>query len=270
MVKYLFENCSFRSDYHYLKNMFLISEYVSQHHLFFNGKKIKIFFNPFTSFGRFGLKENSNSFNILSLHKEKRVFLQPESNDFIFCEFDYNAFEIRTLLAVLKLSQPSGDLYDILHATSDFKSRIDFKKDLITKMYSGKENETILSRFLQERNFYKKYKIQNGFVENIFGKKMESDSFHLLSRVLQSSAAYIFSQQIINLINFITTMNLESKVSFCLHDSVCVSLHKSELKYIDIFKSILEDVYIRELNYNSIFPCKTKIGKNYGELQIKT
>lgn len=265
-LKYIFDSKQMQPDYPYLKNMFLISEYIKEQTLYFDNKRVKIFYNPFTQFGRFGLRDKS--FNILSLHADKRRFLRPESNDFIFYEYDYNAFEMRTLLAILRVSQPDGDLYDKLHQLcSDELSRGEFKKDLIIKLYSGEENKTVLAPLLSTKRFYEKYPIKDGVVENIFKKKMSTDRYHLFSRVLQSSAAYIFSQQIINLINFIETMKLESKVSFCIHDSVCISVHRTETKYINIFKSILEDVYISELNYTSIFPCRIKSGENYGELQ---
>jgi hypothetical protein len=266
VLKFLSKQKEFAKDNQYLKYAFIISEYVSQNYLIYNQQRVKIKYNPFMQFGRFG--SYSESFNILSLDKNLRHNLYPESVDYEFLEFDYNAFEIRTLLAVLKINQPPGDLYDLLHKKSnDQKTRAEFKAELITSIYSGKEKNTVLYLLMKQKNFYKLYPIINEKVMNVFGKEMQTDEFHLLSRILQSSAAYIIYMQMIKLLRFIVQNNLKSKISFCVYDSVCISLHKDEKCYIPEFRNILESVSIDEIDYHSTMPVKPKIGPNYGSLK---
>lgn len=263
--KFILESNEIPKDYEYLKYAFIIAEYISTQSLLYNKKKVVINYNPFTQFGRFGLR--NESFNILSLEKSKRYLLTPPSDEFEICEFDFNAFEIRVLLAVCGVKQPEGDLYDVLHHQSNFQyqknqSRADFKKDLIVSIYSQKEYKTVLRPILEYGNMYKKYPIINDHVINVFGKKMKTDRYHLLSRILQSTAAYIFYKQIYTLMKYIHDNNLTSKLSFCIHDAISILLHKDEKSLKDTFKNILENIEIDE--YKSTFPTKVKTGKNYG------
>jgi len=264
-ILFLYEKFNFVEDYEHKAKAFIISEYISFGKLLYDDKYVKISFNPFTDYGRFGL--NANSFNILSLAKDKRYKLDADK-DFEFFEYDYNAFEIRVLLALLKINQPKGDLYEVLHNMSnDYRQRSQFKQFLISSIYSKNEDKTVLYNFMKNREFYKQYQIVEGHVTNIFGKKMESDEYHILSRVLQSSAAYILYQQMYELAFFIETNKLKTRIAFCIHDSVCLMIHKDEHQYIDQFKQILATVNIKKLNYESFFELKIKRGKNYGEMK---
>lgn len=265
-ILYLYDKHKDIKDYEYKAKAFILSEYIQSNKLTYENKSVKILFNPFTDYGRYGL--NANSFNILSLSKEKRYKLTADKN-FEFFEFDYNAFEIRILLALLKINQPAGDLYEVLHNMSDdYRQRAQFKQFLISSIYSKNEDKTVLFKFMKGRGFYERYKIIDGFVTNVFGKKMDSDPYHLLSRILQSSAAYVLYQQMYNLLCFIESNKLKSKISFCIHDSVCLSVHKDELEFVSQFKEILSLVKIKELDYESSFEMKTKRGTDYGEMKV--
>lgn len=266
-LMFLYETKSMPKDYQYLKYAYLISEYIASNTILFRDKKEKIRFNPFTAYGRFGLK--SGSFNILSLMKEKRIYVKPENTDYIFCEFDFNAFEIRTLFALLKIKQPEDDLYEVLFSLekNHNHSRFQYKQLILKSIYSQHEDITILGSLLKHKKFYSMYPIMDSKVTNIFGKVMDTDHFHLLSRILQSSAAYILYQQMYKLLCYIKQNNLKSKISFSIHDSICLSIHKSETDKIDIFKDIIENMTINELNYNDKFPVIVKTGTNYGELR---
>lgn len=263
---YLYDKHKAIADYEHLAKAFVVSEYIYGNYLIYDNSLVKVSFNPFTDYGRYGL--NANSFNILSLAREKRHRLVA-AKDFEFFEFDFNAFEIRVLLAILKINQPSGDLYEVLHNMSDdFRQREQFKQMLISSIYSKNEHKTVLFNILKSRHFYQKYPIINGKVTNVFGKTMDSDEYHLLSRVLQSSAAYILYQQLYELIVYMKSNNLKSKVSFCIHDSVCLSVHKEETHLVKDMERIVSSVKIDKLNYSSVFQMKTKRGQNYGEMKI--
>lgn len=262
---YLYDKYKNVEDYEYIAKAFIISEYIYGNSLIYENSLVKVSYNPFTDYGRYGL--NANSFNILSLARDKRHKLVA-AKDFEFFEFDFNAFEIRVLLAILKINQPKGDLYEVLHNLSDdFRQREQFKQLLISSIYSKNEHKTVLFNILKSKHFYQKYPIVDGKVTNIFGKTMESDDYHLLSRVLQSSAAYILYQQLYELLVYLKRNNLKSKVSFCIHDSICLSIHKDEVSLIKEMEDIISHVKIDKLNYSSYFQMKIKRGQNYGEMK---
>lgn len=268
--RYIYETFEMPRDYDNLKDAYICSQYIAGNILKYNGRSVRVRYAPFTPFGRYGLK--NESFNILSLDKSLRINLLPESNEFDFYEFDFNAFEIRTLLTILKIKQPSEDLYDLLHRSCpDGTSRQQFKKDLIVSLYSAKEMQSVLRPILISGKFYERYPIINEHVVNIFGKRMRTDRYHLLSRVLQSSAAYILFMQMMKVIKFITENNLKSKLSFSVHDSICISVHHDEKHFLNDFKNIITNVEIQCINYKDIMPVKIKTGKNYGKLfEIET
>lgn len=265
-IFYILDNNNIPDDYEQLKYAYICSEIISTNKIGYENKTVQIKYNPFTRYARYGLKYDS--FNILSLKKENRKNIAVPKGYTIF-EIDYNAFEIRTLFSLLGILQPQTDLYEKLHENSnDKRSRDEFKGELISSLYSKNEHKTILGKILNAKSFYDKYPIINGHVTNIFGKKMDTDEYHLLSRVLQSSAAYILYTQMYKVIKFMNENKMKSKVVFCIHDSVCFFIHDSEIDRIKEIKDIMENVSIDKLNYNSKFMTKIKYGKNYGEMRL--
>ena len=265
-ILHLYSKYKTVEDYEYLAKAFIVSEYISFQKLKYDKDIVKISFNPFTEYGRYGL--NANSFNILSLARDKRHNLVADK-DFKFYEFDFNAFEIRVLFALININQPAGDLYEVLHNMSDdFRARPQFKQFLISSIYSKNEHKTVLFKFLKAKGFYQRYKLVNNKVTNIFGKTMESDDYHLMSRVLQSSAAYILYQQMYKVICYLESNKCKSKVSFCIHDSICLSIHKDEIHILNDIKNEISSVTIKELNYTSNFDVKIKSGENYGDMKV--
>jgi hypothetical protein len=254
-------------DYEYLRKAYVISETVANNNILkYNDENISIKYNPFTDFGRFGLKHNS--FNILSLKKESRKNFQINKN-YSFLEIDFNSFEIRVLFSLLKLKQPQEDLYDFIRINS--KSELDrdsFKKDLIHKIYSQNEHKTILYSSIKKADFYNRFKINNGKVKNCFGKEMSCDEFHLFSRVIQSTGAYIFYNQIYKILEHIINNNMKSKILFCIHDSLCLAIHNEEMHKISEIINIYKDIDIAEIGHRQNYLCKSKIGKNYGEMKV--
>jgi hypothetical protein len=265
-IDYVVENNPLPKDYEYIKCAYVLSELIALNKIKYEEKYVNIKYNPFTNYGRFGT--HPDSFNILSLKKDKRKYLTAEQ-DYTLFEFDYNAFEVRTLFAILGINQPEEDLYKKLHdASGDTRSRDEFKSSLLSCLFSQNESKTILHKVLQAKDFYGKYPIINGYVENIFGKKMDSDQYHLMSRILQSTSAYIMFAQMLKIALFLCLYKYKSKILFSIHDAVCIAIHKDETEIVELIKEIFTDVQIKSINYKSTFQCKIKCGKNYGEMSI--
>lgn len=254
-------------DYQHLRYAYGVAEFISKIALKYNGSFKRVIYDPFpkTGYGRYGLKENS--FEILSCSKQERGKIESISEDYILVEFDYNAFEIRTLLALCKIKQPQEDLYTLLSSQQNKLSRDEFKKFMITKLYSNNPDKILLN-IIQKRKLKEKFPLKNGKVINIFGKILESDEYHYYSRLLQSTAAYILFQQMFKLISYIKLNNLKSNIAFCIHDSICMNVHSSEKQHILEFKKILSNVDIENLNYRDDFLIKTKQGIKYSGLEV--
>lgn len=268
-IEYAFRNTPWPPDYRYLRYALGAAKCISKSTMRHNNKIVQVHFNPFTPYGRFGLK--NKSYNILSDSKESRNKLSPISDDFIFVEFDYNAYEIRTLLALCNIKQPDEDLYNVLHTKhGDNLTRSEFKQHLISSLYANKPEKTPLETFIKKRFLKERFPIKNETLTNPFGKTMECDEYHYYSRLLQSTAAYILFHQIFKLNSFFSLFNKKSFISFCIHDSICISLHRDEIELLSVIKQILSEVEIDSINYKSNFVIKTKIGNTYAELQEVT
>ena len=67
---------------------------------------------------------------------------------------------------------------------------------------------------------------------------------------------------------FLESNKYKSKVSFCIHDSICLSIHKDETHILSNIKNEISSVTIRDLNYTSDFAVKIKSGENYGDMKV--
>jgi len=265
-MKYASEAIPRAPDYAHQRYAWAMSEIISRTPLNHGGKWRRVLYNahPSNGYGRYGLQEGS--FPILSCSKDERKKIAPISEDHVLVEFDFNAFEIRTLLALCNIDQPNEDLYGILHIKQDHLTRTEFKQNLIASLYSNRPERTPLNSIIQKRHLKRRFPLIDGVVVNPFGKKMESDNYHYYSRLLQSTAAYILFQQMYVLQMYLINNKSKSNIAFCIHDSVCMNVHKDELNLVPEFRNILSLVKIK--NYDGKFMMKMKIGKTYETMEI--
>lgn len=268
-LEYASEIVPMPADYRHLHYAWSVSEMIFQTPLKHDGVLKYIHYNahPPKGYGRYGLHDGS--FGILSCSREERNKIEPISDEYVVVEFDFNAFEIRTLLALCKIDQPPGDLYSILHTKQDHMTRAEFKQNLIASLYSNHPEKTPLDVIIRKRFLKERFPIKDGKITNIFGKTMESDPYHFFSRLLQSTAAYILFQQMFRLASYMNLFGHKSKIAFCIHDSVAMNVHKDELHHIETYEDILSDVSLPQLDYQQKFQMKTKQGKKYSELEIR-
>ena len=94
-------------DYEILHKAHVVSETISRQKINYKGQPKRIIYNIFGSAtGRF--TTHRSSVPILTMKKEDRSNLLPQNDAFV--ELDYNAAEVRTLLALSKKEQPKEDL----------------------------------------------------------------------------------------------------------------------------------------------------------------
>ena len=199
------------------------------------------------------------SFPILNLDKDFRCIVQP-TNDWIV-ELDYNAAELRTLLALAGKEQPEEDIHkwnsDVLNT-----SREEAKKSVISWLYGSKTSdigEELSRLYEKEKVLSKFYDPKAGIVTTPFGRKLEADDHHALNYLVQSTTADLVFDRMLALRDLLK--DKKSFIKFCLHDSVVIDLLDEERYEI---KEILEIFSNTKMGK---FMASLSVGKNFGDLQ---
>ena len=223
----------------------------------FKGTKPTIKYNLFgTVTGRLSIHEGS--FPILNVKSENRGILTP-CND-AFLELDYNAEQIRTLLALSNKEQPQEDIHEWnrKNVYRGFGTRDAAKRRFFAWLYDDNSDDYLTERFYDRVSILEKY-YSEGVVSTPFNREIESDKFHALNYLIQSTASDNCLSQVSKIHRFLK--NKKTKVAFVVHDSVVLDLHKSETYLIPQIKEIFEDTDLGK------FPVNMKLGKNYGNLK---
>jgi hypothetical protein len=210
-----------------------------------------------TKTGRLSVKKGS--FPILNLDKEFRCAVEP-TNDWIL-ELDYNAAELRTLLALAGKAQPQEDIHtwnsDILGV-----SRNEAKKSVISWLYGSKTSdigEKLSQMYAREEVLNKFYDPEKGIVTTPFGRKIPADDHHALNYLVQSTTADLVFDRMLEIRDLLK--DKKTFIKFCLHDSVVIDLaHEEKAVIKEIFK-IFSDTKLGE------FKSSISAGKNFGDLQ---
>ena len=116
-----------------------------------------------------------------------------------------------------------------------------------------------LSGLSNEQVLLEKY-YSNGIISTPFGREIESDDFHALNYLLQSTSSDNCLIQAIAIYKL-----LKGRKSFLhsiVHDSITVDLHKEDKSMITQIKEIFEDTRLGN------FPSSVQIGKNYRDLEV--
>ena len=220
-------------------------------------KKIR----PYISYNIFGTKTgrlttNPGSFPILTLKKENRSIIKPRKDCFL--EMDFNAFELRVLLALMGQEQPSMDLHEwnIKNIYRGLGTREEAKKRVFAWLYNPHSEDKVTNRYY-DRGKIKDHFFSNGEVKTIFDRKIESDDYHAFNYIVQSTASDLFMQQAIKLHKFLE----ESNIAFLIHDSLVIDFDKREINRINEIRENFSQTIFGD------FPISMKIGKNYGEMK---
>lgn len=212
-------------------------------------------YNQFgTKTGR--LSTQQKSFPILTMNSDYRSVVKP-TND-LFVEFDYNAAEARTLLALAGKEQPETDLHD-WNAKNLGISREEAKKGLFAWLYGSKKEEYAkFSDIFDIKKVLDKY-YDGKFVVNPYGRKIEADPFHALNYLVQSTTSDLVLRQVLKVDEYLTNRN--SFVSFIIHDAVFLDITNNEPEVIREANSIMAN------NDFGVFPVNVSVGKCFGSLE---
>tara|TARA_Y100000593_G_C4306148_1_gene335843 strand:- start:230 stop:1411 length:1182 start_codon:yes stop_codon:yes gene_type:complete len=204
------------------------------------------------------LSTYSSSFPILTLNKEYRRILEP-TND-LFLEFDYNAFELRVLLALCGKQQPSEDIHDwnIQNVFKGSLTRDNAKKRIFAWLYNPDSCDHSLDDYY-EKNKILKESYNGEYVETIFKRKIQSDNFHALNYLIQSTASDLFLEQVYKVFRLLK--NKKSYVAMLIHDSMIVDFSKQDYELLEEIKKLFMSTRFGK------FKTGVKIGHNLSDLR---
>ena len=204
------------------------------------------------------LATNPNSFPILTMNKEFRACVRPQ-NDW-FLELDFNAAELRVLLALAGNSQPKNDIHDwnVKHVFGGKLTREVAKTKTFAWLYSHRSNA-------QLEHLYNKKAVRNKYwdgckVETDYGRIIENvDEHHALNYVVQSTTIDMVHEQAYKVYQLLK--GRKSNIAFLIHDAVYIDLAEEDryeiLDLLDTFKKTRYDM----------FKVNVSAGRNLGEMK---
>jgi len=214
-------------------------------------------YNPWgTITGR--LATQGATFPILTMNKEFRSCLSP-TNDW-FIELDFNAAELRTLLALTGADQPRNDIHDwnVKNIFDDNLTRDEAKVKTFAWLYSSKENKDL-------EGLYNKDLVRNKYWDGLkittdYGRIIENvDEHHALNYIVQSTTIDMVHEQAYKVYELLK--GRKSHIAFLIHDAVYIDLAEEDryeiLNLLDTFKKTRYD----------IFKVNVSAGKNLGAMK---
>jgi hypothetical protein len=277
IIDYVIENYSKPSDYDFRKNLSALIQSISLQKISFDDEFIKnnlheqkikefnqkylhkenyIAYNQFHSkTGRLTTEENS--FPILNISKDLRNFIKPDG-DFLL-DIDYNAAEVRVFLALSGYKQPINDIHEWNKDKFGYADRKTAKNEFISWLY-GKKNE----KEKQFKLFYNSDLIKNKYwdgksIKNPYGKIIQSDEFHSVNYIVQSTTAGMALRQILKINELLN--GKQSKIKMIIHDNVVIDMKKEDKHLI---KEIVDTYNNTEFGK---FKSSVKIGKTLGDMR---
>ena len=214
-------------------------------------------YNQFGSVtGRLTLEKGS--FPILNLHKNFRKALKP-TND-LFVEFDYNAAELRTMLALMDIEQPQEDIHawNMRHIFKDGCTREEAKKRAFAWLYNPDSQDALLNQAYNRDEVLSKY-WDGAKVTTPFGRVIEAGEHYALNYLIQSTTNDLVLEQVLKVREFLDETS--SKIVFLIHDSFVLDI-PAEMRYnIPEIKSIFAS------NRLGNYMVGVKAGKDFGNMQ---
>ena len=184
----------------------------------------RVKYNPFgTKTGR--LTTYKNSFPVLTLDKEFRSILKPRNDWFV--ELDYNAAELRTLLALSGKEQPVEDIHDwnIKNVFEEPTTREQAKKRVFSWLYNPEAEDALLDRAYDREAVLQKY-FNGQEVTTACNRVIPSDDFHALNYIVQSTTSDIFLERAVKVWQYLR--DKKSSISLLIHDSLLLDLCDDE------------------------------------------
>jgi len=275
ITKHVFDNCERPENYDFLLQLTKIVEDIKNRPLKLKtsnlnnlghqlatrnflkrlkGAKQRVKYNIFgTKTGR--LTTGPKSFPVLTLKKEYRTILEP--NNDLYVELDFNAAELRTLLALCDKEQPKEDIHE-WNAKNVFRSpRKEAKERIFAWLYNPDSKDCLANKAYNRTSVKERY-WDGKIVTTPFGRKIEADEFHALNYLIQSTTADMVLRQLIKVYELLKEH--KSHVAFVIHDSLVIDLAKEDKYLLENIFNVFSKTDLGE------FLISVKAGKNFGQM----
>ena len=227
-------------------------------------KKINSF-SPYISYDIAGtrtgrLTTKKGSFPILTLDKDFRAVIKP--NNDLFIELDFNAAELRTVLALSGVEQPDKDIHEWIgnniFASTD--NREEIKKKIFAWLYNPLAKNDKLESVFKRGDITKKY-FNGEEVKTPFGRTIEVDDRRAFNYIVQSTTSDMFLRSMIKVFSLLK--NRKSYVAFSVHDSLVVDFDMEDKDLLSEMVSVFSETELAKFKVNM------SIGKDYGSMKTK-
>ena len=219
--------------------------------------------SPYIKYDVFGTKTGrlttkKYSFPILTLAKEYREVIKP-NNDW-FVEFDFNAAELRTLLALSDKEQPLEDIHawNAKHVYSGETTRDEAKKRIFAWLYNPESKDGKSNKTYDRDSVLKKY-WDGEQIHTFYDRIIAADKHHALNYIIQSTTSDLFLRRMIKVHEFLK--DKKSNISFSIHDSLVIDFYDDERHMIPEVKKIFSDTELGNFKVN------ISAGKNFGDMK---
>jgi len=276
ICEYIFENYERPANYDYLVSLTEIVEDMKYRRLNLNTKNLSMFKTDHRKFAQnlnkigrsckfniYGTKTGRlttapKSFPILTLKKELRCVIEPH-NDY-FVELDFNAAELRTLLALQGKAQPEGDIHEwnVKNVYRGLLTRDEAKKRIFAWLYNPESQDYLSSRYFNRDRVLKKY-FSQGEVTTFFNKIIPSEERTALNYIIQSTCAENVLRQMIEVSNYLK--GCKSYVAFPIHDSIILDLSEEDKERLPEIIDIFSNTALGKFKVN------VSAGTNFGNLE---
>jgi len=209
-----------------------------------------------TKTGRLTTKKNS--FPILTMDKDFRKVIRPQNDWFV--ELDFNAAELRTLLALSGSEQPSEDLHEwnMRNVYGDRLNREEAKKRIFAWLYNPESTDDLSAAAYNRTGVVQKY-FTGEQVRTIFDRTIPADEHHALNYIIQSTTSDLLLRQMLKVDGFLD--NKKSFVSFCIHDNLVLDMTEDECYNIRDIINMFSDTALGKYKVN------VRVGKNFGDMK---
>lgn len=276
--QYVFQNHGRPKNYPFLRQLHEITQEIShkklnldfsriptRHLSFASRNKLKSARSaaPYVRYNIFGSKTGrmttrSGSFPILNINKEFRQAILP-TNDW-FVELDFNAFELRILLYLLDKEQPDIDIHEwnVKNVYNGIPTRDEAKTRIFAWLFNLDSKDHMSEGAYNRSEILEKY-WDGTSVTNPFGRTIESDRFHAISYLIQSTAVDIVLRQMIKIDKLLK--DKKSHIAFTIHDSVVIDMAEEDMSLLPELKrqfSTFRDTQ---------FLTNVSIGSDFGNME---
>jgi len=217
----------------------------------------------FVRYNLFGTKTGRlatqrSSFPIHNMSKDLRCVIEPV-NDYLV-ELDFNAAELRTMLALAGKPQPQEDIHD-WHINNVFggkETRDEAKRKVFAWMYNPERKEPALDKMYDREAVVQKY-FNGSQVSTFFHRTIPADEKHALNYIIQSTTSDLLLRRMVAVGQRLSGM--DSFVSFCIHDNLVLDMKAEECYIIPELVKLFSDTELGEYKVNM------RVGRDFGDMK---